>query len=478
MPFKILKNGTVLAFDQTTQSIRVLRRASILIENGHISAIEEDFEALSAPDGVEIIDVSGKIVSPGFVNTHVHMWQTVYRTLGPNVTLSQYFDWVSQASEGARAAFTAEDIHVSSLGGYLEGLNSGVTSCVEHAHNNWSATVMESGYRAAVESGARVWWCYDVASRPTFSVDEQWAAYGGLKQDESRRVLPGLSLDGLGWTFLNGDGNGLELIREKKETLNLQALTLHHLGGPWPQGNSSPTRVCADNDIQSAGLPIIFSHAPFLTESDMKALRDNNMFVSITPESECHYGHGQSTGHLISDQASLGLDTTWTFSGDMLAQTRLWLQLVRLRNYTKTLDTGLLPNDNPMPVEQAFLLATRQGGRALRRDDIGVITVGAKADLVVFNGDSLNMLGWSDAIAAIVLHANAGDVEHVIVDGEWRKRDFKLVNLSQPWEGLRSKFVETAKRIQAQLSVPPPLPERLWEVGEFGDVEHVSTVRQ
>ncbi|KAJ0415130.1 hypothetical protein BJY00DRAFT_267962 [Aspergillus carlsbadensis] len=478
MPSKILKDGTVLAFDQASQSIRVLRKASILIENDRISAIEEDFEALSAPEGVEVVDVSGKIVSPGFVNTHVHMWQTVYRTLGPNVTLSQYFGWVSQASEGARAAFTPEDIHVSSLEGYLEGLNSGVTSCVEHAHNNWSAPVMESGYRAAIEGGARVWWCYDVSPRPDFSVDEQWAAYEGLGQDESQRVLPGLSLDGLAWTYLNGDGKGLELVREKKETLNLQALTLHQLGGPWPQGNASPTRVSVDNEIHSAGVPIIFSHAPFLTESDMKALRDNDMFVSITPESECHYGHGQSTGHLISDQAALGLDTTWTFSGDMLAQTRLWLQLVRLRNYTKTLDTGLLPNSNPMPVEQAFLLATRQGGRALHRDDIGVVKVGAKADLAVFNGESPNMLGWSDPIAAIVLHTNAADVEHVLVDGEWRKRDFKLVNLSQPWEGLRTKFVEASERIQAQLAVPPPLPEKLWGVGEFGDVEHVSTVRK
>ncbi|KAL2830821.1 hypothetical protein BDW59DRAFT_140866 [Aspergillus cavernicola] len=478
MMSKILKDGTVLSFDKATHSIKVLPRASILIVDDRITAIEDNSSDLPAPPETEVINVAGKIVSPSFVNTHVHMWQSVYRTLGPNVILSQYFSWVSQYSEAANAAFTPDDVYISSLEGYIEGLNGGVTSYVEHAHNNWSALVMRSGYRAAVDGGARVWWCYDIAPRLDFSVDEQWDIYDTIVQKVSSRVLPGLSLDGLGSSILNGDGTGLDFIREKTAKLNLQALSMHHLGGPWPQGNTSPTRVCAENDLHSTGLPIIFSHAPFLTKSDMQILRQHDLFVSITPESECHYGHGQNTGHLISDQACLGVDTTWTFSGDMLSQARLWLQLVRLRNYTKTLDAGLLPNANPMAVEQAFLLATRQGGRALRRDDIGVITVGAKADLVVFNGDGPNMLGWSDPVAAVILHAHPGDVEHVLVDGEWRKRDFQLVNLSQPWEELRSQFVEAARRIQPQLATPPPLRDRLWGVGEFGDVECASTLRQ
>ncbi|KAL4936090.1 hypothetical protein BDV06DRAFT_228208 [Aspergillus oleicola] len=472
---KILKDGTVLTFDEATQSIRVLRRASILIVDGRIAAIEEQCDNLSAPAGTEIVDVSGKIVSPGFVNTHVHMWQTAYRSMGPNVTLSEYFGWVSQASPMAQAAFKPDDIYISSLEGYLEGIHAGVTSYVEHAHNNWSQQVMEAGYRAAADSGARIWWCYDVAGRDNFQTDSQWAALENLLQPTQPLVLPGLSLDGLG-SILKGDGTARDFIRDKAAKLNLQALTVHHLGGPWPQGSTSPTALCSGNSMHETGLPIILSHAPFLTESDQQALREHDLFVSITPESESHYGHGQATGHKISDQACLGLDTAWTFSGDMISQARLWLQLVRLRNYTKTLDTGLLPNANPMAVEQAFLLATRQGGRALRRDDIGVIKVGAKADLVVFNGDNPNMLGWSDPVAAVVLHANAGDIEHVFVGGEWKKRDFRLVNLPKPWDEVRSRFLEASERIQPQMADPPALPEKLWGIGEFGDVDKVTTI--
>jgi cytosine/adenosine deaminase-related metal-dependent hydrolase len=59
----------------------------------------------------------------------------------------------------------------------------------------------------------------------------------------------------------------------------------------------------------------------------------------------------------------------------------------------RTLDGWKIPSNNPMTANQAFLLATRNGGLALRRGDLGVIKVGAKADLVVFDGLSPNMLG-------------------------------------------------------------------------------------
>lgn len=192
-----------------------------------------------------------------------------------------------------------------------------------------------------------------------------------------------------------------------------------------------------------------------------------------------HYGHGQETSRSIHDQASLGVDTNFTFAGDILAQARLWLQNVRGISYNKTLRKGLIPKENPMSVEDAFLLATRQGGRAVRRDDIGVLKVGAKADLVVFSGESANMAGWTDPVAALVLHANAGDIEHVMVGGEFRKRDYKLVmKHGGNWESFVKEFADTARRIQHEYTDRPfPLGNKFWGVAEFGDVEKMTTRR-
>lgn len=175
---KVLKDGTALTFDDSTQSIRVLPKASIIIENDRIAAISEDSD-FPIPQYAEIINVHGKIVFPGFTNPHIHTWQTVYRTIGPNVFLSQYFEWLDHMSP-ATAAFTPDVVYISSLEGYLEGLHGGVTSYVEHAHNNWKAEVVEPGFDAAVDSGARVWWCYDVAEREGFEMKEQREVMGRI----------------------------------------------------------------------------------------------------------------------------------------------------------------------------------------------------------------------------------------------------------------------------------------------------------
>lgn len=212
----------------------------------------------------------------------------------------------------------------------------------------------------------------------------------------------------------------------------------------------------------------------------MRCCRERNIHISITPESEFHYGHGQTTGHLIADQASLGVDTNWTFSGDLLTQARLWLQSVRNTGFQRHLrEHGTLPKNTPFSVEQGFLLATRQGGKALWRDDIGVLRSGVKADLVVFNCDSPNLLGWTNAVAAVMLHANVGDVEHVMVDGEWRKRNFKLVDTDTvKWQEVKDKFLMTAKRIQALAFPQVPVTEKVFGFKPTGCVEEWSTVRK
>ena len=68
---KLLRNGTFLSFNEESESIKVLRNASLLVVGDKITALGENVEA---PGDAEVIDVSGKIITPGFVNTHSHMW--------------------------------------------------------------------------------------------------------------------------------------------------------------------------------------------------------------------------------------------------------------------------------------------------------------------------------------------------------------------------------------------------------------------
>lgn len=190
----------------------------------------------------------------------------------------------------------------------------------------------------------------------------------------------------------------------------------------------------------------------------------NNTFISITPESESHYGHTHPHSHVIQDRASLGVDTHFTFSTDIITQARLWLQKVRYLLFDEVLAGWRLPTTSPMSVNQAFLLATRRGALALNHPDLGGIFPGAKADLVIWGGESPALLGWVDPVAAVILHASVGDIRHVVVDGKFAKRDGRIVAAEYP--ALRRRFLDSARRIQGVLrGVPHPVPEGSFSSG-------------
>ena len=226
---------------------------------------------------------------------------------------------------------------------------------------------------------------------------------------------------------------------------------------------------------------VVISHASFLTAEGAQLLRSTNQYISITPESEMHYGHGQPTGHMVQDQASIGIDTHFAYSTDILTQARLWLQTVRARLYARANENWEVPANNPMSVAQGFRLATRSGGLALRRPDLGALGPGARADLVVWDGRSPALLGWADPVAAIMLHANVGDIEHVLVDGVFKKRDRRLVVGGEEggYAAIQDRFLASAKRIQELWRAKPlPVLEGTYNSGyNYGHLQETDVLR-
>ncbi|THV04584.1 Metallo-dependent hydrolase [Dendrothele bispora CBS 962.96] len=486
----LLQGGTIISFDETFQTPLILRNHSLLVIDDRIASIFPSSSSSRVPPNTTTIDVTGKILSPGFIDTHRHGWQTAFRTIASNTTLFEYAVLYGSTSQ-AQHLFTPSDVYFGQFAGMLESLNAGVTSIVDHAHGTFSREISGAYLNGTVDSGARVFWCYEIQDLQNgFSVNDQIEDFKELKNQLASRgetvTTLGLAYDSFSSSSLDEIQTVMELARES----NISVLTTHYVAGPWIFGLNSPTLLHSfqPSFLNNTPFPIIFAHGSFMTAQDAILLRQTNQYISTTPESEMHYGHTHPHSFLIQDQASLGIDTHFTFSADMVTQARLWLQSTRLFLFSQVLvQDWEIPQSNPMSVNQVFHLITRSGALALRRNDLGVLVEGAKADIVLFDGDSPNMLGWEDPVAAIILHSNVGDVTDVMVDGEWRKREGELVakegvivpfgtTSSDQGDGddadgdgddaesetimraVRTGFLDSAKRIQG-LWAQMPIPE-------------------
>ncbi|KAG0372843.1 hypothetical protein BGX24_012510 [Mortierella sp. AD032] len=334
-----------------------------------------------------------------------------------------------------------DDSYISTLMSLTDSLNGGVTPVLDHAHGTFTPKHSDAMLKAHIDSGARVWNAYSIVPISTvkngkFFLDPTGQEPGGWKWKQLEQLAKeapwanGRVQLGLGWES-GRDQNEMRYGFDKAGELNL-SVKIRLSTRPMGYLNQS--------------YPVIHSHGVSLDTNDLEIIRRTNNFIAVTPESEHHYNLGQVRTNNLFPQAALGIDTSFTYSSDMLSQMRLQLQATRLRMAREAHADFKFVNNTAMTVKQVFLLSTRNGGLALRRPDIGVIKKGAKADVVVFNTDNTATSAFYDPIAAVVLHSHVGNIEHVLVDGRWVKRDFKMVGLD--WKEMMATFVKSARKIQ------------------------------
>ena len=184
---KLLRGGTIIAFDQNTEQLQIIRNGSLLIEGDKITSISSTPWPNNITHGFEVIDCTNKIITPGFIDTHRHGWQTVFKTMGSNTTLSDYFGRYSASV--AKPLFTPEDIYISQLTGIYEALAAGVTTILDHAHHTWTPEHSAAGLNASVESGARIFFAYAFQnSSAEFGIPEQISQWRQLASTISNNL--------------------------------------------------------------------------------------------------------------------------------------------------------------------------------------------------------------------------------------------------------------------------------------------------
>lgn len=421
----LIRNGFVVTMDD---GLGDLAGADVVIEDGLIAAVGRDLAPAEAGD-MQIIDATGRIVIPGFVDTHRHMWESAMRASMPSCTLDEYLGTVIGVFG---PAYQPEDIYVGNYLGALEALNAGITTIVDWSHCNNSPDHADEGIRALRQAGIRAMYAHGTPAGA-----EWWFDSTLNHPDDARRVKDkhfssdddlltyALAVRGPGVSRPEVVAHDWALARE------LDARISVHVGMRITGVHGS-----AIKDLHDAGLlgaDTTYVHATTNTDEELRMIADSGGSASIAPYVELIMGHGRpplGTLHDLGVRPSLSIDVATSVPGDMFTQMRTALAWARIQHFGDDVDVAFTPT---LTHDDVLRFATTNGARACGLEaKIGSLSPGKQADVVLLTADAVNTMPVIDPRATVVTSADTSNVDTVMVAGEIRKRGGTLVGVDLP----------------------------------------------
>ena len=446
----LIKSGMIVTMDDRS---RDLRQGDVLVEDDRIAAIAPALDAADA----EVIDARGFIVMPGFVNAHIHTWQTGLRGVAGDWTIPEYLHNMHAA---IAPRFAPEDVRIANLVGALNQLNSGVTTMVDWCHNNPTPAHSDAAIEGLKEAGIRAVFLHG-SPKPDPKPGQKHFSEIPHPRDEIERLardrLPARdALVTLGMAILGPAYSTYEVSRHDLALARAMGLTVSmHVGGGQMRTPDGFPRLVAEG-LVDRGVNIV--HGNNLGGDQLHALVDHGASVTVTPEVELQMGFGAClTGRLraLGAAPSIGSDVESSVGSDMFTNMRMALQSQRaLDNDQVTAQTGRAPERISIDCREALAWATVNGARMLGLDRrIGALTPGKQADIVLLRADDLNLVPVVDPVRSIVLHAGIANVDTVLVAGRVVKRAGKLLYRDLP--RAKAQLGESSRRIVAAAGLAP-----------------------
>ncbi|GAA2024222.1 amidohydrolase family protein [Catenulispora yoronensis] len=395
----------------------------LLIEDGRIA----DFgTGLDVPDA-EVVDGRHRVVLPGFVDTHRHLWLTALRALTTDSDLGSYLELVL----GTMAPrYTPEDVYTSTYFGALECLDAGVTTVQDFAHVMYSPEHADAAVSALADARVRAVFGYGY---PAFDAEAR-----DLADVRRVRAQHFASDHGLLTMELSPAGPSyapIETVREDWELARELGLpiTVHVGAGPVAE---RPILALQREGLLAAGT--VYVHGNSLPDEELALIAESGGAVAIAPAVEAQMGHGAPMiGRLRAAGVRLGLgaDVVTATAGDMFT-------LMRAALVTGHLGAGSRPT-----TADVLRAATLGGAEVLGlADRIGSLRPGKRADLVLLRADDSNLSPFGhDPVGAVVSSAHPGNIDAVVVDGRVVKRGGVLVG--DPSAGVLDNLVSSAERM-------------------------------
>ena len=405
----LLRGGTIISMDPR---IGDLTRGDVLIEGTKISAIAPNIAASDA----EVINAANMILIPGLIDCHRHSWEGQLRRINPNApTLADY----SNATHLSFAThYRPQDMYVGGMITALGCIDAGITCVIDNSHNARTAAHSDAAIEALFDSGIRG--VHASGAPQAGNWDRQWP------QDLAR-------------------------LQKKYFTSGDQLVTLRMFSPPnrenWQYARSLKLRITTEfQGPQQAALldPLwqerlvgpdnTFNHCGALPERTWQILRDSGANIDVCPRSDAQYALGEGISayqHALDHGIKPGfsVDNETSYSSDIFAEMRTAFFMQRALSQNRRF-VGEQNVPKPVNVRDVLECATVNGAVcAGLAGEIGSISPGKQADIVVIRADDLNLYPSNNAVGTVVQAADRSNVDTVIIGGRIRKRGGKIIGL-------------------------------------------------
>ena len=466
----IIRGGAVMTMDPSMPNKGEFAKADVLVEGKKIMAVGPNLPVAGATQ----IDATGRIVMPGFIDTHHHQFETALRSfLADGVLITDgsgtpsgstaYYQYILNKFA---PVYRPQDVYISELFGGLSQLDAGVTTVHDVSQISHSPTHSDAAIQALIDTGRRAAFGY-FESAGNFGAGVPGNQY---PQDADRIYNTWFSANNLSSNGLVHMIMGGEVYLGPESTDNSWKIG-RRLGLQIAAHILSPFGIRPIFDALAAGTggnghigmgpDNLFIHVTGMSDTAWQRVKDVGAQVSIAFPIEMNMRHGmppilkvQSLGM----EPSLSVDVECTMTADFFTQMRSCMNLQRALVNQMILNQESPPNSlelaesnnwglpaaaasNPWPTPPASLpaplttrdvlrYATMNGAKALRLDGkVGSLTPGKEADIIILDATAINVAPLNQVPGAVVSLMDRTNVETVIVAGKIRKWQGQLLDV-------------------------------------------------
>ena len=464
----VIRGGHVTSMDP---AVGDFVKADVLVEGKKILAVGPNLRAGGAGE----IDARGKIVMPGFIDTHHHQFETALRSFLANGLLindqsgsasanPSYFEYILLTFA---PVYRPEDVYISELFGGLAQLDDGVTTVHDVSQIHHSPQHSDAAIRALFNTGRRAAFGY---------FESAGGVAGNQYPQDAVRIKNQYfsSSDQLVHMIMGGEVYLGDATADQSWTIGRQ-LDLQiaaHILSPFsirPIFDRLAAGTGGNGHI-GIGPDNLFIHMTGMSDTAWQRVKDVGAQVSIAFPIEMNMRHGMPP---IIKMQSLGLepslstDVEVTMTADFFTQMRVCMNMQRMVVNQMVLEQGNFypPNQYPTPApgtppllttRDVLRFATINGAKHLRLDKkTGSLTPGKEADIIILDAEAINVAPLNNVPGAVVSLMDRTNVETVIVAGKVRKWKGKLLDVDL--NHLRRQLENSRDDIFAAAKVPQDL---------------------